>query len=93
MNLGSEFEDFFLVLIWILGYFWSFFRGVSFRFECGYVFAFFFRAVVVVLRSSFCGLKYLWFFFVFFLRGFFTRFFYRVVLRVYVVGVDFRFER
>ena len=66
---GPEPEDSSPVLTWILGYFWSFPRGVSSRLECGHALALSSRAVAAVSRSPPRGSKHLWFSLVSFPQG------------------------
>ena len=53
-------EDSSPVLTWILGYFWSFPRGVSPRLESGHARALSFRAVAAVSRFPWHGSRDLW---------------------------------
>ena len=53
-------EDSFPVMTWILGYFWSFPRGVSPRLEWGHARALYSRAVAAVSRFRSRGSRDLW---------------------------------
>ena len=63
-------EDYFPVLTWILGYFWSLPRGVSPRLEWGLALAFSSRAVAAVSRFPSLGSRDLWLSLEAFPRGF-----------------------
>ena len=78
-------EDSSPVLTWILGYFWSFPRGVSPRLESGHARALSFRAVAAVSRFPWRGSRDLWLSLEAFPRGFPTRLSHRSVPRATVV--------
>ena len=78
-------EDSSPVLTWILGYFWSLPRGVSFRLQWGHGRALSSPAVAAVSRFPSRGSRDLWLSFEAFPRGFPTRLFHRAVPRATVV--------
>ena len=78
-------EDYSPVLTWILGYFWSFPRGVSPRLEWGHARALSSRAVGAVSRFPSRGSRDLWLSLQAFQRGFRTKLSHRDVPRATVV--------
>ena len=86
-------EDYSPVLTWILGYFWSFPRGVSPPVEWVHPRALSSRAVAAVSRFPSRGSRDLWLSLEAFPRGFPTRLSHRAVPIATVVGVDPRLER
>ena len=82
---GPEPEDSSPVLTWILGYFWSLPRGVSFRLQWGHARALSSRAVSAVSRFPSRGSSDLWLSLEAFPRGFPTRLSHRAVPRATVV--------
>ena len=78
-------EDSSPVLTWILGYFWSFPRGVSPRLEWGHARALSSRDVAAVSRFPSRGSRDLWLSLEAFPRGFPTRLSHRAVPRATVV--------
>ena len=78
-------EDSSPVLTWILGYFWSFPRGVSPALEWGHARALSSRAVAAVSRFLAIGSWYQWLSLKAFPRGFSTRLSHRAVPRATVV--------
>ena len=70
MELVLEPEDFYPVLTWILGYFWSLPRGVSPRLEWGHARVISSRAVAAVSRFPSRGSRELWLSLEAFPRGF-----------------------
>ena len=82
---GPEPEDSSPVLTWILGYFWSVFRGVSPRLEWGHARALSSRAVSAVSRFPSSGSRDLWLSLEAFPRGIPTRLSHRAVPRATVV--------
>ena len=76
---GPEPEDSSPVLTWILGYFWSLPRGVSFRLEWGHARALSSHAVIAVSRFQRRGSRDLWLSLEAFPRGFHTRLSHRAV--------------
>ena len=80
-----ETEDASPVLTWILGYFWSFPRGVSHRLEWGHARALSSRAVAAVSRFRSRGSRDLWLSLEAFPRGFPRRLSHRAVPRATVV--------
>ena len=85
-------EDSSPVLTWILGYFWSFPRGVRPRLEWGHARALSSRSVAAVSRFPSHGSRDLWLSLEAFPRGFPTRLSHRAVPRATVVCLDPRFE-
>ena len=81
----SEPDDSSPVLTWILGYFWSLPRGVSFRLQWGHGRALSSPAVAAVSRFPSRGSRDLWLSLEAFPRGFPTRLFHRAVPRATVV--------
>ena len=80
------------VLTWIVGYFWSFPRGLSPRLEWGHPCALSSRAVAAVSHFPSHGSRDLWLSFEAFPRGFPTRLSQRTVPRATVLCVDPRLE-
>ena len=81
----SDPEDYYPVLTWILGYFWSLPRGVSPRLEWGHARALSSRAVAAVSLFPSRGSRDLWLSLEAFPRGFPTRLSHRTVQRATVV--------
>ena len=78
-------EDYFPVLTWILGYFWSLPRGVSPRLEWGLALVLSSRAVAAVSRFPSLGSRDLWLSLEACPRGFPTRLSHRAVPRATLV--------
>ena len=81
-------EDYSPVLTWILGYVWSFPRGVSPPVEWGHALALSSRAVAAGSHFPSRGSRDLWLSLEAFRRGFSTRLSHRAVPRATVVKVD-----